>query len=226
MRIGIDLFVMLLLVTILVEGVNANPIYLGEAAPDPYTNPPSIIILSPQNNSYYNITDIPLSLRVSVGESKTATYCAIDTITYMADWKSGIFTIYTTEMFKEQLSRNQSHNPINYFSETFNITDVPAGNHLITISATERGTYSNASQQMPSPYESLSPYHSFAIKNSASVSFSTFKLTTSTDEPTESSQGNQPEEINYYLVSLNCSCCCNHNSGCCFSFCDLLLEKK
>ncbi len=175
-----------------VEVAKANPIYLGEMQPDAATDPPSITILSPENDCCYNITQIALSLVVNVGESQSADYTKIEEITYMADWKNGIFIIYTTEMFEEQLS-NLSHNPISNFSEAFNITDVPAGNHRITIYVIESGTYSDPSQQLAHPYESLSPYHSFTIRNTASAAFSINTPVTPnpTLEPTQSSQANE-----------------------------------
>jgi hypothetical protein len=185
-----------------VGGVKANPIYLGEMQPDASTDPPKITIVSPENNSRCNSTQISLNLAVTVGESLTADYTKIEKITYTVDWKSGIFIIYTTEMFEEQLS-NLSHNPIQHFSEAFNITDIPAGNHLLTIFVTESGTYSDLAQQIAHPYESLSPYHSFTIRNTATANFSINSPVTPnpTLEPTRSSQANARVD-NYQAITV------------------------
>jgi hypothetical protein len=140
--------------------VAANPIWLGEVPPDADTKPPYITIFSPENNSQTN-SSISINLKVSVGESTNALSTKIDTICYNTDWIENNITVY-----------NGSINPKHtWYSTILNLTDIPEGNHSITIYAIERGTYNGSG---------LLQYYTFHTQNSAMFSFSSNILSSPT----------------------------------------------
>jgi hypothetical protein len=143
-----------------VNFVTANPIWLGEVPPDADTKHPYITIFSPENNSFCN-SSISINLKVSVGESTSALSTKIDTICYNTDWIENNITVY-----------NGSINPKHtWYSTILNLTDIPEGNHSITIYAIERGTYNGSG---------LLQYYTFHTQNSAMFSFSSNILSSPT----------------------------------------------
>jgi len=84
------------------------------------THPPTIIILSPQNNGTYNTTNI--ILKVNVGSQNWV----IDSVFYEADWMEGEHRIFTGVYhfaWSQQVSIN------------VNFTAIPDGRHNITVYA-------------------------------------------------------------------------------------------
>jgi hypothetical protein len=132
----------------------ANPIKLGEVPPDSDTNPPSITIISPENNGLYN-SSISLSFNVNEGESKTALAKKINTVIYKSDWIADNVTVYSLDVTK-------MYPHIHTYSTSLNLNDIPEGIHTITVYAVETGTY-NAT--------GLLQYYTFTIQNSASTTF-------------------------------------------------------
>jgi hypothetical protein len=128
----------------LVNLATANPYnWLGEVPPDATTKPPSITILSPENNKTYN-ANISLNLNVTVGESKTASRKGIDRVYYKPDWEKKNITLTT-------------------YPVALNLTGVPEGNHSITIYAFEWGDYPVGGAEYI--------INNFWIENSAIVNF-------------------------------------------------------
>lgn len=85
--------------TQLVCFVGANPyadiwIYEGDVPPDNSTRPPTISILSPENDTVYGVNSISLSLNVSIGNSSTASSRLLETIYYEADWQPKNISVY------------------------------------------------------------------------------------------------------------------------------------
>jgi predicted phage tail protein len=119
------LLISAVVVTQLVNLGRANPyIYLGVVPPDSNTKPPEISILSPENNTILGNNHLFLNFTISVGASTTGSYMSIYNAGYKADWKS----------------HDQWVNPkLTEFS--FNLTDIPDGNHSITVHAAEEGSY-------------------------------------------------------------------------------------
>jgi len=128
----VSLIILLLVispVTILV--VKADPfIHGGMVEPDSSTKPPTIQILSPENNATYKEDTIILSFNVSLGNSSTATAMFIREIYYETDWENETTFVYKSSSGKEL------ENPF-----TLNLTDIPDGNHTIEITACEMGDY-------------------------------------------------------------------------------------
>jgi len=143
----------------------ANPIMhywvnAGDVAPDENTEPPAILILSPENNTVYGVNTISLSLNVSIGASSTASFCVLDEIYYETDWQPNNTSIYqyiwdpllnssAPLKIPEFFEPIKWHNLVytkppprkTEFSETINITGIPDGNHTIKIYAVESGEY-------------------------------------------------------------------------------------
>src|SRR4030042_837466 len=82
----------------IVSLADANPfvgaIWTGEVPPDAETKPPTIVMISPENNSAYRIGNVSLALNVSVGHSSTANARLIKAIYYEADWLPDKIYIY------------------------------------------------------------------------------------------------------------------------------------
>jgi hypothetical protein len=137
----------------------ANPIGLGEVPPDADTKPPYITIFSPENNSQTN-SSISISLKVGVGELKTAGASAvIESVSYKADWIGDTITLYKDNS-TGQSAQSQAHI---FYVTVLNLTDIPQGNHSIVIYALENGSYEG---------KGTLEYYSFHIQNSATFSFS------------------------------------------------------
>jgi len=126
----------------LVNSVWANPyshifpVYSGEVPPRSDTQPPQITILSPERNSTLNTNNVSVSLKVEVGESKSAESKMIWDVYYKTDWLENNTIVYeyvpTSYNYPERKTA---------FSATLNLTGIPEGRHSVIVYATERGTY-------------------------------------------------------------------------------------
>ena len=134
----------------------ANPyLYLGDVPPDADTKPPTVTILSPENKTY-NVNNVFLTFNVNIGESSTGSNLYILNVGYEADRQQNITYVDLTNM---DIFRNLKE-------LTFNLTDIPEGKHVITVSTVERGSYipaRNSSQPMSR--------NGFSINGSSSVLF-------------------------------------------------------
>ena len=150
-RIATFAVVLVILALVGSDGVaSANPINLGEVPPDSNTYPPSITIISPENKSYNN-SSICLNVTVSSGN----TFSIINKVYYKADWLTDLVSIFSYD------ERTMFPN-IHTYSSALNLTDIPAGNHSITVYAVEIGTYKG---------EGILQYYTFRIQGNASVTF-------------------------------------------------------
>ena len=132
--------------TQLVHLGKANPIMhmyhnLGDVAPDKNTEPPTISIFSPENDTVYGVDVVSLSLNASIGHSSTASSCVLDEIYCETDWQSENISIYTYSWKPAPLVVYSSSHKITEFSGTINITGIPDGTHTITVYAVESGDY-------------------------------------------------------------------------------------
>ena len=88
----------------------ANPIHNiwiceGDTYPDSSTKPPTISILSPENDKVYTTDTVSVNLKVRVGDSNTAASRFLREIYCNADWLPNKFSIYNgsisqTEFFE------------------------------------------------------------------------------------------------------------------------------
>jgi len=119
----------------------ANPIhnswiYEGDVSPDSSTKPPTVSILSPERNNVYATDNISLSLKVSIGDSSTASSRVLREIYCKTDWLPNKFSVYNYSWNSLYPSTSQTE-----FSETINLTGIPDGNHTMTVYAVESGRY-------------------------------------------------------------------------------------
>ena len=172
----------------------ANPIMhyrvnAGDVAPDQSTKPPTILILSPENNTVYGVDTVVLSLNVSIGDSSTASSRVLEEIYYKTDWQSNNISIYQYNPLVNSsapLKIPEFFEPIKWhnvlypsapprkteFSETINLTGIPDGNHTLMVYAVESGEYSlNVTQSRIDSREFAHYYNSFNITGCSLVRF-------------------------------------------------------
>ena len=152
--------------TMLVQLGKANPIMhywvnKGDVAPDQNTEPPSILVVSPESNTVYGVNAISLSLNVSIGNSSTASSRVLEEICYETDWQPSNTSIYqyfwnssahpyVPLKIPEFFEPIEWHNLVyptppprkTEFSGTINLTGIPDGDHTIKVYAVESGEYS------------------------------------------------------------------------------------
>ena len=135
--------------TILVNLAAANPYFFrGFVSPDKETYPPVITITSPSNNTAYNTSPLPLTFNVTAPQSRTASSTGVDNVAYKADWQNEAIDV---------LQGGQGEPSFDLL-----LSNIPEGQHSITIKARGIGTYMNE--------EELS-YTWFFISSTATVSF-------------------------------------------------------
>src|SRR3989304_3430688 len=105
----------------------------GIVPPEPGTNPPTITISSPENNKTYAANSIFLIVNASCGFSKTAA------------WPPNMIKVYFKSDWQENSTTIWEHSDLGSFTPyvvvSFNLTEIPEGNHSISVYATERGFY-------------------------------------------------------------------------------------
>ena len=98
---------------------------------------PIIDIISPTNNTLYNKNTLPLTINITLGESTNTSY--IQYLRYQTSWNPTKTTIFYFDpgMIRElmmQLAYPRTlETPINTLQQTINLTDIPEGNHNLTI---------------------------------------------------------------------------------------------
>ena len=183
--------------------------YQGLAAPDQYTEPPAISLLSPENDTVYGVDAISLSLNVSVGDSSTASSLLLDGIYYEVDWQSNITSIYEPvwDAFAYDATVYRLTPKITEFSGAINVTGIPDGNHTLTVYAIERGLYESYVKQDPNDYRIFVHYYNkFKITGSSLVSFSV-------DTTTPVVSVFSPENVTYYSPEVLLNFTVSENSS-------------
>ncbi len=144
--------------------------YGGVVAPDNKTKPPTIQFYSENNSkSRANYLSIPSS--ISIGDSSTAQFRRLEEIYYQADWLSSNTTIYKFIVSIYNSSNPKPPNPtITHLSTTINLTDVPEGNHKITLYANETGEYKDSKNSSSFPY-TWKVYYDFSIIGTSNLNF-------------------------------------------------------
>ena len=137
----------------------ANPYsqaqYSGVTASPSGTGLPVISIFSPLNYTTIDTNNITLSFRVSAGQSGNGSRTWIDSVYYRADWMQTDIKVNVFEL-----------PPTTYYTaynlqKSITLAGAPAGNHSITLYATETGRY----------YPDFFHYHDFYVTASSWVSF-------------------------------------------------------
>ena len=116
----------------------ANP-WMGTdwVSPSDYTKPPTLKIVSPQENMIYTSNNVTLSFNAHVGKPVTAAYVRLMQIYYKTDWEQNETYVYNNEA----ISIPYEPNAITEFSYNMNLTGMPEGKHYITVHAVEWGAY-------------------------------------------------------------------------------------
>jgi hypothetical protein len=128
--------------TLFVGVVEANYMWPFEVVPpEEYAKAPVITIISPENNTAINTDSIVLSFKVEVGESETD--LEIIFVKYKTDWEHN-----RPDHFLPRHSTSS-------FSHEVTLTEIPEGNHNITVQAIERGTYKTREFELET-YETIS----------------------------------------------------------------------
>ena len=123
-------------------------------SPADYTKPPTLTIVSPQNNIVYNSSNVPLSFNANVGGSEQ--YVRLMRVYYKTDWEQNETYVYKNEGIYIPYDANA----ITEFSCNMNLTGIPEGKHYITVHAVEWGAYIDGLF-----------VHMFSINGSSSVNF-------------------------------------------------------
>ena len=123
----------------------------GEVPSDVLTNLPENTKKKPEDKSAYRTNDVALTLNVSFGDS-TASARRIKEIYYTTDWQPNNTLLYGYSGTE--------------FSTTINLTEIPDGNHTITLNATEARQYNGYTDYAHSLH-----YKVFEVTGSSSVSF-------------------------------------------------------
>jgi len=122
----------------------ANPYMKGGNTPPPEgTQPPTIFIFSPNNNTVFASNNITLTFNVTMSED---TY-TLSAVYFEVDWQEGNTSVYYSRAAPDYLYNK-------------NLTGIPEGKHRITIIAAAHGYY----------IEGMASY-SFDIRGSSSVYF-------------------------------------------------------
>lgn len=157
------IFIILISVAIVtqnIELVRANPYQEAGTVPtDATTKPPKITLFSPLNGSVYTENTIPLSINVTLPESSTASLTIIYFIIYQADWLQNPIFLYANTGLENSIQSQMPGPEHQYFQKSLNLTDIPNGNHSITITAVAGGTY---------PAGSMSIYR-FSINGTSTI---------------------------------------------------------
>ncbi len=169
----ITVFLTVMLCMTIFNVAKANPFLPGgETAPPEGTKPQVITILSPQNKTTLSMGNLLLSVNVTVGESKPykGMYTSevnkiITEVHYYADWLRRNFTVYLpkTDQYGGYIDADAYRRTSVEFSKE--VTEIPEGNHTITIYTKEKGWYEG---------ESNGAYvyqHQFYITEDATINF-------------------------------------------------------
>jgi hypothetical protein len=148
----------------------ANPYIRDYGPPDAHTKPPKISIFAPINNTAYMDTiiplvgtRIPLSIKVSLPESSTASSTYVSAVYYEADWLENRVYLCSSKGIGDIIASYRSDPKFHYFFYSIILSGVPSGNHSIVVHAEGGGAY---------PPKEMRQYI-FSISGSSSVFFTT-----------------------------------------------------
>jgi hypothetical protein len=123
------------------NSAKANFYYSENVLPPQGTKPPPILILSPKNNSVYNVNGFCLTFNACTTESWKYLYSGdtgpwewLTDVYYTLDWAEGNVSVYS----QEQMHTIQSSF---YYNQT--LSQVPDGKHEINVSAIAQGSFTN-----------------------------------------------------------------------------------
>ena len=98
---------------------------------------PIIEITSPKNNTINNKNSLPLTINITLGESTNTSLIAY--MRYQTSWNTKNTTLFyfeggfPRELMMQLAYPRKLETPINTLQQTINLTDIPEGNHNLTI---------------------------------------------------------------------------------------------
>lgn len=137
----------------------------GDVQPDVTTKPP-VITFETQQDAVLNVSEASFPITVKVGSSETAHQKQLFSVSYKCDWQANYSSLY------DYISGTMNGSIASYggeFSAIINLTDIPEGNHNLTVRAQELGVYINNKGQVTYSYE-------FKINASATLHFAVDSL--------------------------------------------------
>jgi hypothetical protein len=164
----------------------------GIVKPDSLTKPPTIIFLI--NATLFNSSDISLPIQIKVGDSISADFKRIDVIYYKGDWQNN-----NTELYRYLPQFMNGSRPrmssLQEFSTIINLTEIPEGNHTLTVKAGEIGGYIRNKDNLCYAY-------SFIINQTSTFNFFIETDTTPSSTPTLPSEDRNAPYLDptYYLI--------------------------
>lgn len=149
--------------TLFVKSTLANPYHReakGTKVPPPTgTQPPAIIIHTPQNGSYYS-KNLNLTFDVIIPNTNgDKSISAVIELYYKASWESNEIAVTQKNFFEESTS----------FS--IDLSGVSGGNHSITIYAVGQGSYNTREEFDAESYTMIYYYEVFEMTGFSTVSF-------------------------------------------------------
>jgi hypothetical protein len=146
-----------------------QPMNGGSVVPDNKTKPPTIHFYF-ENSTVSRNNSLSIPIYLSVGDSSTAQSRMLEEIYYQADWLSSNTTIYKYIVSIYNSYPKPATPTITELSTSINLTDVPEGNHTITIYANETGYYKSL-KYSPSANYTFNYYYDFKIIGSSNLNF-------------------------------------------------------
>jgi hypothetical protein len=190
------LSVLLTIVTILscISTATANPpLYeRGFKPPDSYTKPSEITVFSPTNGTVYQNGTMILSINVTLPQSSTASGTILRYVTYTSDWNNSETVLYYNEGYVNTIESQFPDPQRHYFTGQVELTNIPDGNHNLTITAYAGGFYPDGNDG----------FYRFIINGTSTVFFTVGNLATAT--PFLPTDRNAPHlELTDYLLPIS-----------------------
>lgn len=141
--INIKLFLTVLAIISCLNIVLANPpLYeRGFKPPDAFTKPSEITVFSPTNGTTYENNTLILSVNVTLPISSTASGTALYYVTYTSDWIKNETVLYYNKGYVNTIESQFPDPQRHYFTGSVELTNIPYGEHNITINAIAGGFY-------------------------------------------------------------------------------------
>jgi hypothetical protein len=164
---GLSKCLVLVLAILVITQLNlakADPYILdGFVPPDSLTKPPNVQVHSPQNGSVITSNNVSLVFHVIKPDSPKASQTVLTYIYYETDWLKNTTFLYNYETPEVINGKYVDTGYIETYDYSCNFSNIPDGNHSITIHADGMGWYP--------PSDGLH-YNGFKINGSTTLKFS------------------------------------------------------
>jgi hypothetical protein len=126
-----------------ISTVLANPpLYeRGFKPPDASTKPSEITVFSPTNGTTYENNTLILSVNVTLPDSSTASGTILYYVAFTSDWNENETVLYNNKGYVNTIESQFPDPQRHYFTGLFELTNIPYGEHNLTITAIAGGFY-------------------------------------------------------------------------------------